>query len=1041
MSLQRNRKAKKYSLCSREKSRLEKSSCRKINQLKDANQKLRSQILRQRIILKKLHDDVSRFWKYLNFSNAIILALDKSGRVSFINDQGVKLLGRRKKDILGKRWFRYFIPSRIRPVTEKVFHLLMKGKIKPASEYFENPIVDGKGRERIIRWHNKILKNEKGKIEGTLSSGEDVSEKKETESALRDNEEKFRSVAEQSPNMIFIRQGERIIYANKKCEDVMGYQVEEFYGPRFSFLHLIHPEDAPLIRRHLGFSQKNKGISSREYRLLTKNKKTLHVIVTSKPICLKNGWAIMGIVTDITERQWAENEQKQSLSLLKATLESTADGILVVNRFGRITGFNEPFMKMWKIPKSILAAHDDQKALAFVLKQLKDPKKFLSKVNWLYNHPTEDSFDSIEFKDGRIFERYSRPQRIEGYAVGRVWSFRDVTLRKNMEIDLTSSAVRFRRLFETAQDGILILDSKTAKITEVNRFLMDMLGYARNEFLGKTLPQLGLFENVQTYRKIFRILEKKGYVRYDNLSIRSKKGETILVEFVSNAYWVGKEKVIQCNIRDIADRVKSEEEIKKMASVVEHSDELVNLATLDGKMVFINKAGGKMLGLNPKEISHVNIRQVLPKHIRKKVEKEILPMLKKGSSWKGELQYLNLKTRKTTDVQAMTFAIRDPNTKKVRYLANVSLDITTHKKAELAIDEGRRQLRQIIDTVPHMIFAKDKRGRFLLVNRAVGDMYGMDSRDLIGKRRQDVHRVAEESRSYLAVDQEVLNSGKPKMIPAEKFTDSRGDVHILQTIKIPFKMQGIDEPVILSVSVDITEQKKIEEFRNDVVRTVSHELRTPLSIEKEGVNLLLDGSAGELNENQKMLLRAIMKNIDRLARIIDSLLDISHIESRKLKLTKSVVDIRDIVREVVFEFRTKNREKKVHLIIDLPREAVWIFADPDKVVQVLSNLMDNAVKFTKDGTIRVSLRVLQNEVECSVQDTGTGIAPEHIHQIFEKFHQFGRIVGPGEKGLGLGLSITKGLVEMHQGRIWAKSKLGVGTQMTFSLPLYKEKGF
>jgi PAS domain S-box-containing protein len=144
----------------------------------------------------------------------------------------------------------------------------------------------------------------------------------------------------------------------------------------------------------------------------------------------------VGAVLDITERKQIEIERHQSLSLLRATLESTADGILVVDLRGKIVSYNQKFVQLLKVPDSIILSGDDNQALSFALKQLKEPEAFLKKVRELYNLPEEESFDLITFKDGRVFERYSRPQRIEGKSIGRVWSFRDISDRKRMEAEL-----------------------------------------------------------------------------------------------------------------------------------------------------------------------------------------------------------------------------------------------------------------------------------------------------------------------------------------------------------------------------------------------------------------------------------------------------------------------------------------------------------------------------------------------------------------------------------------------------------------------------
>ena len=180
-----------------------------------------------------------------------------------------------------------------------------------------------------------------------------------------------------------------------------------------------------------------------------------------------------GFVRDITERRRAEADLRGTLSLLTATLESTADGILVVDQAGKIVSLNRKFSDMWRIPESILASRDDDQAIGFVLSQLKDPEAFLAKVRELYAQPDAQSFDVLEFKDGRVFERYSMPQRIDGRSVGRVWSFRDVTERRRAETALLESELQLRQ--SQKMDAIGRLAGGVAH--DFNNLLTVILGY------------------------------------------------------------------------------------------------------------------------------------------------------------------------------------------------------------------------------------------------------------------------------------------------------------------------------------------------------------------------------------------------------------------------------------------------------------------------------------------------------------------------------------------------------------------------------------
>lgn len=232
---------------------------------------------------------------------------------------------------------------------------------------------------------------------------------------------------------------------------------------------------------------------------------------------------------------------------------------------------------------------------------------------------------------------------------------------------------------------------------------------------------------------------------------------------------------------------------------------------------------------------------------------------------------------------------------------------------------------------------------------------------------------------------------------------------------------------------------QLEKMKDDFVSHVSHELRTPMTIIKEGVSQVADGLHGSVVDAQKQCLSHALKAIERLGRVVDNLLDISKIEAGKMRLNKKLIDVADIARRVIQDFSSQAKAKGLELRADFPAHMPKAYADEDKVVQVFVNLIGNALKFTEKGHIRISLIDGESAVECSVSDTGMGIASEDLPKVFDKFEQFGRKRDSHHKGTGLGLAISKSIVEAHGGSIRIESRLGQGTSFLFSLPKYTIK--
>jgi signal transduction histidine kinase len=234
------------------------------------------------------------------------------------------------------------------------------------------------------------------------------------------------------------------------------------------------------------------------------------------------------------------------------------------------------------------------------------------------------------------------------------------------------------------------------------------------------------------------------------------------------------------------------------------------------------------------------------------------------------------------------------------------------------------------------------------------------------------------------------------------------------------------------------ELRRVDQVKSEFVSIASHELRTPLTAIKNSVQLILQGKTGEVNENQRKFLAMADRNITRLTNILNDLLSLSRIESGKIGIKFEELDVSIPIEFTVSSLQAQAQGKSIQLKMEVPEQLPPVYGDREKIEQVLTNLVGNAIKFTPEGgNITVSARVFEKDgylVAVSVKDSGIGIPEDQLTKVFEKFHQVENSLQRSVSGTGLGLAITKGLIEAHQGTIWAESELGKGSTFTFTLP-------
>jgi PAS domain S-box-containing protein len=350
---------------------------------------------------------------------------------------------------------------------------------------------------------------------------------------------------------------------------------------------------------------------------------------------------VIGVALDITERKQAEQELQCSLSLLRATLDATADGILVIDENGKLVSFNGRFVEMWRLPEGLLESWDHSQALEYVLDQLKDPATFVKHVMGLYARPDVESMLTVDFKDGRVFERYSRPRSLGGKNAGRVLSFRDVTEKTRAERELSQTLSLLRATLDSTAEGILVVDTG-GNIVSYNRRFVDMWGIP-DEIVALRDDQKALTFVLDQLKKPEKFVRKTAEV-YNSPESQSfdwlefKDGR--IFERYSQPQKIGGQTVGRVwSFRDVSERRRAEDALKRQARAMDHTFDAVVFTDLDGRITEWNGGACRIFGCPRDEALGKSLEAFFPAEEPMPTASRMLAGMRQDGQWFGDVRY------------------------------------------------------------------------------------------------------------------------------------------------------------------------------------------------------------------------------------------------------------------------------------------------------------------------------------------------------------------------------------------------------------------
>jgi PAS domain S-box-containing protein len=638
----------------------------------------------------------------------------------------------------------------------------------------------------------------------------------------------------------------------------------------------------------------------------------------------------------------------------------------------------------------------------------------------------------------------------------------DITARKRAEQTLKESEEKFSRAFLASPAMISISTIKDGKIIEANDNFNLVTGYNREEVIGHSTNDLGLWARAEDRTRMLQMLKEKGAIHGEEFEFRVKSGEIRTWLFSAEKISINNEPCLIVMALDISDRKNTEKALKEIqlfnTSLLQNSPNQILVVNPDTSIKYVNKKWEEVNGWSSKDV--LGVKAPYPWWPESKNPEETLKIYRESLSGNGEAELIAQK-KNGEDYWLSIHWVSVKQNDEPLFCIITSFDVSDRKAAEAKVREQNRLVNNILESLTHPFYVINADDYVIVQANSATNAGDLSKKPTCHATTHKCSQPCNDPDNICPLE-EMKITKKPVVVEHLHY-DKNNDIRNVEVHGYPILDRKGNFIQMIEYSLDITERKQVEKqlalkmeevqaanvklkeldkMKDSFLSTVSHELRTPLTSIKSFAEILL--TYDEDKATQKEFLTIINQESDRLTKLINDFLDLSKIEAGRMTWDDKEQSMVPIVQNAITITQSLVKEKGIIVELVTPENPPVVTCDKDRIMQVVTNLLSNSIKFTpKDGNITIQVKEIKAGVTdekagwivVSVTDNGIGIAPENHGLVFEKFKQIGDTLTDKPKGTGLGLPICKEIVEHYGGKIWVDSGLGKGSTFSFSLPI------